>query len=179
MNKTPDISSRLERHALALARAGMLAAEREFMDVVEPGWDDATPFEAELRRTRLVLDRASADLEVHFGDNDRVKLKAHPSGAFVWLTVRGDVATMTRRIEKGLRDLGRKVEERWVGEDELERRREAAIDAADRIVAELVPSHVSRLDFGIRAELGNSLGSELAVRPARDWYGSDVTRSRG
>jgi hypothetical protein len=135
MSNKPDIAIQLARHALALTRAGMLAADRAFMDIVEPGWDDTTRFDEELRRTRLVLELTPASVEVYFGDDDRVMLKAHPSGAIVWVTVRGDAARMTRRIRSGLRNLGLKAAARAEGEDEAERRRAAA--------RELLPDNVT------------------------------------
>jgi hypothetical protein len=143
MSNKPDIAIQLARHALALTRAGMLAADRAFMDIVEPGWDDTTRFDEELRRTRLVLELTPAWVEVYFGDDDRVMLKAHPSGAIVWVTVRGDAARMTRRIRSGLRNLGLKAAARAEGEDEAERRRAAARAESDRLVDELLPDNVT------------------------------------
>jgi hypothetical protein len=164
MKNKPDIADRLARHALALTRAGMIAADREFMDIVEPGWDDAPAFEEELRRTRLVLERASAALEVHFGDNGRVKFKAQPSGAVVWLTVGGDDATMTRRIEKGLKHLAQKVEAAGEGEGESERRRASARGEADRIIAEVLPAHVTaRREWDGRVYLQSADDSRVRV----------------
>jgi hypothetical protein len=60
MDTNPEIRRRIAKRALALTRAGMPAPDRAFFDIVEPDWDDVTPFDEELRRTRLVLELAPA-----------------------------------------------------------------------------------------------------------------------
>ena len=90
-----------------------------------------------------MLELAPDAVQVYFGHDDRVMLKQHPSGAILWLTVRGEEARMSRRIERGLADLVIRVDARSGDEVEREHRRAMARNATDRLVAESLPADVT------------------------------------